>query len=153
MDDYVAKPVEPQELVEAIERQIAGSVQAAESTATVKKARSEKEAFNRSALLDRLGGDEELFKKVIAVFMKDIPGQLEELKQGLSHQDASLVERQAHRIKGASANVGAQALCDVAFQTEMAGREGNLDRAAPLAANLEQAFDRLRVVLSASDLA
>ena len=152
MDDYVSKPVEPQELVEAIERQIAGSVQAAESTATVKKARPEKEAFNRSALLGRLGGDEELFKKVIAVFMKDIPDQLEELKQGLSHKDASLVERQAHRIKGASANVGAQALSDVAFETEMAGREGNLDRAAPLVGNLEQAFERLRAVLSASVL-
>jgi two-component system sensor histidine kinase/response regulator len=152
MDDYVSKPVEPQELIEAIERQIAGSAQAAESTATVKKARPEKEAFKRSALLDRLDGDEELFKQVIAVFIKDIPDQLEELKQGLSDKNAEVVERKAHRIKGASANVGAQALSDVALEAEMAGREGNLDRAAPLVENLEQAFERLREVLSGSDL-
>jgi len=150
MDDYVSKPVEPQELVEAIERQVAGSVRAAESTAAVKKPRREKEAFNRSALLDRLGGDEEVSKKIIAVFMKDIPGQLEELKQGLSHKDASVVERQAHRIKGASANVGAQALRDVAFETEMAGRDGNMDRAAALVGNLQQEFERLRAVLTGS---
>jgi hypothetical protein len=34
----------------------------------------------------------------------------------------------------------------------MAGREGNLDRAAPLVGNLEQAFERLREVLSTSVL-
>jgi two-component system sensor histidine kinase/response regulator len=150
MDDYVSKPIEPQELVEAIERQLAGSAQAAESTPSVKTAPLEKEAFDRSALLNRLGGDEEVFEQVIGVFMKDIPDQLEQLKQGLGHKDASLVERQAHRIKGASANVGAQALRDVAFETEMAGREGNLDRAAPLVGNLEQEFERLRSLLPES---
>ncbi|MBW2027511.1 MAG: response regulator [Deltaproteobacteria bacterium] len=57
MDDYVSKPVKPQELLEAIERQIFRSLQEEEGLSEPKD-RPDKEVFDRTALIERIGGDE-----------------------------------------------------------------------------------------------
>jgi len=152
MNDYVSKPVQPRQLIEAIERQISGSAQAAEPAAALKTASLQKEVFDRSLLIGRLGGDEELCNELISGFMDDIPVQLEQLKQALNNSNAMLVERQAHKIKGASANVAAQAMSDVASEIEIAGKDRELDKALALVEKLEQEFERLRSALSDSGL-
>jgi CheY-like chemotaxis protein len=155
MNDYVSKPIEPQELIEAIERQLSGSEESARPEVAVKTALSEKseeEVFDRAALLDRVGGNEELLKKVIGVFMGDIPEQLEQLKQAVNDNDAALVKERAHRIKGSSANIGAQAMRELALEIEAAGRDCRLENALPLVGKLDQALERLRSILSDSGL-
>ncbi len=152
MDDYVSKPVNPQQLVEVIERQLSRSAEPAASGACVEAQSVEEEAFDRSALLERLGGDEELLDEITDVFLEDIPAQLEQLRQGLSDNDATLVQGQGHRIKGASANLQAEAMREVAYEIEIAGRDGKLDSALPLVAKLEQEFENFRFALSGSEL-
>ena len=152
MDDYVSKPIEPQALADSIERQLSGWAQQATEPASTEETTSiEEEVFDRSVLLGRLGGDEELFDEVISVFMKDAPVQLEQLRQALNDNDAERVRRQAHRIKGASANIGAQALSDLAFEIETAGKDAKLDVALPLVGKLEEDFEKLGSVLSDFD--
>jgi len=152
MDDYVSKPIEPQALADAIERQLSGwAQQATEPASSEETTFIEEEVFDRSVLLGRLGGDEELFDEVISVFMKDAPVQLEQLRQALKDNDAERVRRQAHRIKGASANIGAQALSDLAFEIETAGKDAKLDVALPLVGKLEEDFEKLGSVLSDID--
>lgn len=148
MDDYVTKPVEPQELTEAIERQVFGRAQATEPAATVKTASLERQVFDRSLLMRRLGDDEELSNEIIGVFMREIPVQLAQLKQALENDDAKLVERQAYKIKGASANISAQAISNVALEIEVAGKDCKLDTAIALVGKLEQEFKRLRACAS-----
>ena len=68
------------------------------------------EVFRWSELLDRLMGDTELAHAIVEGFMDDIPGQISKLKGFVQSGDTAAATRQAHTIKGASANVGAAAL-------------------------------------------
>ncbi|MFH0729996.1 MAG: Hpt domain-containing protein [Pseudomonadota bacterium] len=76
-------------------------------------------------------------------FMEDIPRQIAALKGYLKAADASGAERQAHTIKGASANVGGDALAAVAFKMEIAGKAGDLGAVKARMAEMEAQFDRL----------
>jgi signal transduction histidine kinase/DNA-binding response OmpR family regulator len=151
MDDYVPKPVEPHDLAEAINRQLSGSVHVAPPESSVETAPIETEVFERAVLLERLSGNEELLGEILDVFMGDIPDQLAHLRQALDEDDAQLVQHMGHRIKGASANIQAQAMREVAFEIEKAGKDGHLKIVLPLVQRLEQEFEKLRTVVSETE--
>ena len=94
-----------------------------------------------------MGGAEEQLSEIVDVFIEDIPVQLEELKQGIKENDAAVIRAQGHRIKGASANVGAEAMRQAACEIELAGTDGKLDTAPGLVAKLEHEFERLKGVV------
>ena len=62
----------------------------AESEATDQKAVDEKDVLDRSELLERVGGDEELSNEILDIFIKDIPEQFETLRGALKDNDATL---------------------------------------------------------------
>jgi len=148
MDEYVSKPVNPEELIEVIEKQISGSAPPVKPAAIVETQPVEEDVFDRSALLERVGGDKDLLNEIIAMFIEDIPVQLEELKQGIRENDAAVIRGQGHKIKGASATVGAEAMRQAAYEIELAGTHGKLDSVSGLVANLEQEFERLKEVMN-----
>ena len=57
-------------------------------------------------------------------------------------------ERQAHSIKGASANVGGEALRVVAFRMELASKADDLDAVKSRMAETETQFDRLKQAMA-----
>jgi len=148
MDDYVSKPVNPEKIIEVIERQISGSAEPVKPASTVETQPLEDDVFDRSALLERVGGDKDLLNEIIAMFIEDIPVQLEELKQGIKENDAAVIRGQGHKIKGASATVGAEAMRQAAHEIELAGTHGKLDSIPGLVAKLEQEFERLKGVVN-----
>ena len=166
MDGYVTKPVSPKALAEAIERWlppdgVAASTAPSTPTPTPTPTPPEPEAakaeavtpetvaeaeppvFDRAGLLARLMGDEELGQIVMREFLADIPRQIEALKGFLACGDATAAFRQVHSIKGASANVGGEALRAVALEAEMAGQAGGLDAIMTRVPSLEFQFARL----------
>ncbi|MDZ7260972.1 MAG: response regulator [candidate division KSB1 bacterium] len=147
MNDYISKPIQPEEVLQALERQLSGK-SSDESPVSLTPERLEKEVFNRSELLERLGGDEEFLKELIEIFLQDVPVQIEKLQQALKDSNATVVERIGHTIKGACANVEARALKEVAFEIEKSGRDRKLDRVYPLVEQLTQDFQRLKSTLS-----
>ena len=86
---------------------------------------SEYKLLNKEAALLRLGGDEELYQEVVSIFVEDIPNQLQALEQALGSQDVEASTRIAHSIKGASSNIGAEAMQAAALKAEaFAGGRG-----------------------------
>jgi HPt (histidine-containing phosphotransfer) domain-containing protein len=71
-------------------------------------------------------GDEELGQVVIEGFLGEMPDRIEALRSCLAAGDAAGSLREVHTIKGASANVGGEALRAVALAAEQAGQGGNL---------------------------
>jgi PAS domain S-box-containing protein len=152
MDDYVTKPVSPQALAEALERWLprepaaipvhapTGSEAAAPAAAVDPGAA----VFDRAGMLARLMNDEDLAHTVIDGFLEDIPRQIEALRSYLSAGDAPGMLRQAHTIKGASANVGGEALRAAALEMEKAGQAGDLEAVKAHLPDLESQFARLR---------
>jgi PAS domain S-box-containing protein len=148
MNDYVSKPIDPRALGEALNRWLPGDAGASlSSDQTTKMSLPEKTdvmVFDKAALLQRLMNDEELARIVIAGFLKDIPLQIQSLKDYLEAGDITGYERQAHTIKGAAANVGGEALRATAFEFEKNGRSSDLEFLRKLIVELELQFNRLR---------
>ena len=91
---------------------------------------------------------EELARTVMTGFLEDIPRQIAALKGCLDAGDAAGVERLAHSIRGAAANVGGEALCMTVFAVETAGKAGDLATAKARMAEMETQFERLRLAMT-----
>jgi CheY-like chemotaxis protein len=118
MDAYISKPVRIDELTKAFEPFLPreSATPPAPTVAPV-------------ALQDALeivGGDVDLLKSAVALSLKEMTGQFEELKQALAQQNAKAVEAKAHRLKGIMGNLGALAARDIAQRLETMGEQGHL---------------------------
>jgi CheY-like chemotaxis protein/HPt (histidine-containing phosphotransfer) domain-containing protein len=154
MDDYISKPVTPPALSAALEKWLPKETtippvqQTGNDTepATVSNAEPvlpELPVFDRAGMLGRLMDDEELVRVVTEGFLADIPLQIEKLRAYLEAGDVEDTRRQAHTIKGASANVGGERLRAAAFAMEkMCG--GNMDDVRALLPRLEAEFGLLK---------
>ncbi len=82
------------------------------------------------------GGDE-LLGKMVALYLKNAPGRLEEIRAGVAEGDGSRIEQGAHSLKSSSGNLGAVRLQRLCQQMEDAGEDGRLDDAQALLPELE----------------
>ena len=147
MDGYVSKPVNPKELAEAIEMQLT-AVDGSKLVRAPDRGPAGRDVFDRAALLDRVGGDEEFLEEVLNVFLADIPGQVAALREGLEKSDTDMVRRRAHSIKGAAANVGALRLQKAAREIEEAAEAGDMSKAASLVETVGDGLEEFREVLA-----
>ena len=103
--------------------------------------------FNRESLLIRPTGDRELMTALVTGFLGDVPIQVAALKEYIGAAGVRSAERQAHTIKGAAANVGAEALREAAYEMEKAGKTGNLKALSTAMPQLEKELFRLEACL------
>ncbi len=143
MDDYVSKPIQPRDINEAIQRHTERGALMEKDGARPNPPTGE-QVFNRKELLDRLDGNEELLVEIVEVFLGDIPLQMEKLKEALQNGEAAVIQRQAHTMKGAAANINAESMRQAAWEVEMAAKEGNWEKARSLTQVLEMRFEDLR---------
>ena len=104
--------------------------------------------FDQAGMMARLSDDEDVARMLIECFLDDIPKQILALRGYLEKGDAKSAERQAHTIKGASANLGGEALRAVAFEMEIAGKAGELEVATARLPELETQFARLKEAMN-----
>lgn len=147
MDDYLTKPVKPQELSDMLEKWIAKQDSSRPKQATVQDVEPMEDVFDRAGLLDRLMGDEDLAKEILGGFLEDVPRKVTALKEALDKSDAPSVQLQAHTLKGTSANIGAVALQEVANQIEIAGETGDLVKAGSLVSKLDEQLEILNKLI------
>lgn len=104
--------------------------------------------IDRVSILARLGGDEELFRSFIEVFLEDAPVIRQQLCSAIAEKDSDLVQRFAHSLRGLAANFNATLVYDLATQLENAGKVGELSTAIPLMTQLDDALEQFREALA-----
>lgn len=104
------------------------------------------EFLNLPELLDRVEGDEDLLRELLALFQEDLPASREALQAAMDGGDLGEIERAAHRLKGMLANLSAGGAASFAAEIESAARAGN----APKIPGLVQLFDPQIIALSAA---
>ncbi len=155
MDDYVSKPVSPQSLADVLDKWLPQKTTVSQDTikysveTTIIPAKtSQVPVFDKAVMMARLLDDPDLARTVIEGFLLDIPRQIDTLRSYLETGDALGVERQAHTIKGAAANVSGECLRALAFEIEKAAGGGDLDDVSTRMVELEQEFERLRSAMT-----
>ncbi|MCP4107268.1 MAG: response regulator [Desulfobacteraceae bacterium] len=158
MDDYIAKPVEPSELLALIRKHFENQgehVWGSDFNRPVPDFRfpvsSFQEVFDIDQLLHHMGGDESFSKELLEMFPQLMSEEINTLKEALDRNNADRVTVQAHSIKGMAANIAASKLRAVAYEMEIAGERGELDRVRLLMDTLEQEFEMLLLALPDSD--
>jgi two-component system, sensor histidine kinase and response regulator len=86
------------------------------------------------------GGDT-LVGKMVALYLKNAPERLEDVRAGLAADDAPRAERGAHSLKSSSANLGAERLRRLCQLVENAAEVGALEQVRELLPSLEEAFE------------
>jgi signal transduction histidine kinase/DNA-binding response OmpR family regulator len=145
MDAYVAKPIRVEDLVEAIES-LGRSPEVAKVATTAKP--REQEPISTASALARVEGDVDLLKELVALFLKDLPEMLTNLREAVAARDASAIEIAAHKLKGSVGNFAAQPAFEAALKLEVLGRDGSLSEAEPAYAELENEIKRLKSALA-----
>jgi len=136
MDDYLSKPIQLDGLMHAIER----FTQEPSNNALQTERYEEYMVFDHAAVLKRLGGDGDFLKELLSMCLREIPRQIAAVKDALACRDVLRLEREAHSLKGAVANVGAMGLRAAALDVEMAAKRGDLEGAAGLIDRIGDAF-------------
>ena len=154
MNDYLTKPISPAALAAALEKwlpsTVAGpgaaavAVPVAEGAAAESVEGAETPVFDRAGMMARMMGDDQMARVIVGGFLEEMPDQLATLRSCLASGDAAGARRQAHSIKGASANVGGEALRQAALAAEEAGQAGDLDAIMTLVPGLELQFASLK---------
>jgi two-component system sensor histidine kinase/response regulator len=148
MDDYLAKPLDPDGLAQVMTKWI-GQPKLIQEYDEAKKACTTEDdsVFDRRALMKRLAGNERLAERLITEFLGDTPAQLDILRQQVEAGDAPSARRQAHKLKGTAATLSAGALREVPFQAEQAAQVGQLEKLAELVPAMQGEFVRLQGAL------
>jgi len=108
----------------------------------------ESTGYHFEGALNRLGGDEELFRELMIYFVEDAPELLHAIQVGLAAGNAGGIRRAAHSLRGLAANFDAEQAMMLAGSIEQIASKGDSESVAPLLADLEAEVQSLRDVLS-----
>ncbi len=84
--------------------------------------------------------DPNFLRELIDLFLQDIPQRVAEIEQAIASQDAALLTRAAHTIKGSSGNFGAGNLARVAQEMEHQGKSASFAAATTSLISLRAEF-------------
>ncbi|MDE2439593.1 MAG: Hpt domain-containing protein [Betaproteobacteria bacterium] len=102
--------------------------------------------LDRDSILERLGGDAEIYEMMVAMFLDDVDNNCSALSAAFAAGDAKVVQREAHTIKGLLATFSDEDGANAAMMIESAAKSGQL---ANLAAAIGDLQSRLHEVAAA----
>jgi len=154
MNDHVAKPIEPDKLFAVLTARIAKK----RRPKTAKRGPSAKPPAAKAPHatkqeggpilpgkipgidvrqgVKRLGGNQEIYKKLLGVFLTSKAGAISEIRATLDIGDSDKAERLAHGLKGVAGNVSANGVYELAKDLEALIKSGER-------AEIDKAIDRL----------
>ena len=137
MDYCLAKPINTKELCNAIESFLFHNRDIQE----IEELHSNPSVdFNEALLM--VGGDRELLREAIELFLEDSRGHLENLAEAVKRQDGEAIERLVHGLRGALSTFGANAAHDLAYRLETMARKHELRGAQGVLRQLKMEIQR-----------
>jgi PAS domain S-box-containing protein len=149
MDDYISKPVEPNQLQQILQQYLPPNRQqnlasteattepSPEPTPDAKPGQTEPLFDYASSLTQMMMGDAEIMSLVLNDLHSSLPPMLEQLGAAVRARDAQAIGSLAHKIKGAASNLGNNRFVSQAQRLEQAGKQERLEEIDRLLAQLE----------------
>ncbi|MDQ5879951.1 MAG: hypothetical protein QG638_2688, partial [Pseudomonadota bacterium] len=150
MDGYVSKPVRADDLFATMAQCLPHAVSETrhmppEEAVIVEPTAG---AYDRAEVIERMGGDIELFQAVAAMFVEDSAGYRAALTAAVDACDVETLQREAHTVKGLLATFSCEASAMLARDIEYLARDGAFDDAAARVPQLLTAIEDLAAALA-----
>lgn len=170
-DDYISKPIDRNQLTEILTKYISDNdnlskkldsvtnqvkelTQICSSTgenimeqANVNGTLSADELIDWNAMMN-ICDDESVIQQVVEMFRNDSPKCVQSLAEAIKSANPKFIKMYAHSLKGASLQIGAKRLGEIAYKLECAGRDKLMDRIPNLFNELQDEYSKLTLFLS-----
>jgi CheY-like chemotaxis protein len=162
MDDYLAKPVRPEDVRKIIElwgERIVQEGPAKETAPTIDntltappagiraQVTSEEDPVDMDRLMEFTDGSADNLRELVVLYLTQTTEQLDKLQTAVAAGNAAEVRRVAHSCAGASATCGMRHLVPLLRELERQGRDGKLTNADDVFEQAGREFKRIRVFL------
>jgi PAS domain S-box-containing protein len=140
MDDYLAKPFFPEQLLDVVEQRATPAAAAAPGP--------DVECFNRDEALKRAMNQLPLLQRLATVFLDELPKMRDAVHAAVAANDAEALYREAHRLKGSAASIAAPACTAIARELEQIGRTGAIGDVAAQLDLMDREVQRLHAAIA-----
>lgn len=148
IDDYVTKPFENKDLINAINRLIDDESALTDDFMEIKEESSGNEVvFDKKAALNHVDGDVVFLRKITERFLDNYKNHLVNIKNAITKRDNKVLVHAVHAIKGAVGNIYAKAAFNAASKLETMGYSSDFDHIEQQVKVLEEEIVKLKVVL------
>lgn len=148
MDDYIAKPIKPEQLKEVIGIHLFGKTrQEASPFAGGPAEDKRRKVFDNAEMRHRVADDEGLMRTLLELFPGNMAKEMDILRRALSQKDMETVRFQAHSIKGMVVNISAHRLSDIAYAMDRAGKNEDINEIRKLYPELKKEFENFLALL------
>lgn len=137
MDEYVLKPIKPDDLMNVIARVLSRIHEKNGHTGNHIKNPVSK-VFDMSVALENNNGSMESFQKASRKFFETSQLRLERLKNTCKEKDNGLSENEAHQLKKEALKAGARRVANAAFRIELDIRKGDLTEITSIIDRIEK---------------
>lgn len=103
--------------------------------------------LDKALILDRLGGDEEIFAMMVDLYLQDVDNYVQALSSALDSANSAVLSREAHTVKGLLATFSDDAGAETAFTIERQAKAGDLSGLQTLVTQLQENLQVLATVL------
>jgi CheY-like chemotaxis protein/HPt (histidine-containing phosphotransfer) domain-containing protein len=144
MDEHISKPITVSELLKVLAR-FASANRRAVTPVDIPSDKSglngpwntDSRTFDYEALLERLGGDREALKEMMNLFSSHIPALVQDVRSAVIAEDWGRLAKLSHKLAGACATFGANALADVAREMERSAKNSQAMRIEALLSRMD----------------
>ena len=139
MDGYLSKPIQQALLFQVVEQGSDGDVSVPPA------------AIDAAGLLARVGGDQDLMRDVVRLFLEDYPVRLAAIRAAITAGDMEALRTAAHALRGAAGTLSASGLVEAASVLERIGAEKRTEAAEAAWKTLNAQAAQLAAALQAME--
>ena len=152
MNDYLTKPIDPDHLLELINRWGVNPTKQKLSKSSEEENMTEKieqyPIWDKESALNRVRNNEPLLEKIIKLFKTQIPDLFDGLDKAVEQNDIPQIKHFAHTIKGVAANLSGLALQQVSEQLEQAAFDEKTELFSSLLLQVKESIEQLKQTMN-----
>ena len=172
-DDYLAKPIDREKLVETIDKYVcseretlskeidsvrspvhqvtSGEVVPGQQGSQPLGNQGDEEVIDWADVAHRCNNNERVIKELTETFFNSSPAGMKMLAEAVKNGDVDQVKAKAHMLKGSAAAIGAKPFLETASRLELAAGKENLETIVGIFEDLRNEFEKLKAFLSRPD--
>lgn len=132
MDGYLTKPLEPQALVETLDKWMPAADYDPAMVETVNTVENYHgpttgQPINLARLQQMFGDDKAIINELLKIFVGTLEEAMARLQAAITARDGEISRATAHEMKGSCANMGSMPLSDLAKEIETMARTGEMN--------------------------